>query len=80
MQAHAVERHQNDIAFTRPFQRFVSKERGRMSKEQTLEEWRLILGAYDCKLMSLTPDEAGATMVLLEYFADNATTAVPDGR
>lgn len=80
MQAHAIERCQNDIVFTSQFQRFVTRQRGRITKEQTLEEWRLVLGAYDCKLMTLTPDEAGATMVLLEFFADNARTAVPDGR
>ncbi|HVX01814.1 MAG TPA: hypothetical protein VHA09_01535 [Nitrososphaera sp.] len=81
VEAHAVERQQADIAFTRPFQRFVAKERSKITKEQTLDDWWLILSAFDCKLVSLTVDQAGATMVLLEFFADNAKKiAIPDGR
>ncbi|AIC15198.1 hypothetical protein NVIE_009700 [Nitrososphaera viennensis EN76] len=80
IEAHAVERHQNDIAFTKSFRKFVARQRGKITKEQTLEDWRLILGAYDYRLVNLTADEAGATMVLLEFFADNAKTAIPDGR
>lgn len=82
LEAHAVERHHTDIAFTSAFQRFVAQERGKITKEQTLEDWWLILSAFDCKLVNLTVDEAGATMVLLEFFADNARkkAAIPDGR
>ncbi|WP_148700807.1 hypothetical protein [Candidatus Nitrososphaera evergladensis] len=82
IEAHAVEKYQTDIAFTKTFQRFVARQRAKITKEQTLEDWRLILGAYDYKLVNLTADEAGATMVLLEFFADNTKkkTAIPDGR
>ncbi len=80
MQAQAVERHQNDIAFTKPFQKFIAQQRGRIPKDQTLEGWRLVLAAYDCVLANLTADEAGATMILLEFFADNTKAAIPDGR
>lgn len=80
MEAHAIERIQTDIVFTKPFQKFVARQRNKITKEQTLEEWRLILGSFDCSLVNLTADEAGATMVLLEFYADNSTkkTAISD--
>jgi hypothetical protein len=80
MQAQAVERQQNDIAFTKSFQRFIARQRGKITREQTLEGWRLALGAYDCALVDLTADEAGATMILLDFFEDNTKAAIPDGR
>jgi hypothetical protein len=71
--AHAAERREDGIYFAEPFRRFVSRKRGIIFREKTIEEWRLALGIFNPTLLNLTVKEAGATMILLEFARNNGS-------
>ncbi|MEO9364140.1 MAG: hypothetical protein ABI348_09590 [Nitrososphaera sp.] len=81
LEVRAVEKQRKGITFTVSFRRFlVCSLRGNLTKAETLEEWRFILADYNYSLVSLSAEEIGATVVLLDYYFQNVKTAAPDGR
>jgi hypothetical protein len=70
--AHVVEKDKDDILFTVPFCKFMMKRlHGDLTRVTTPEDCRIILADFHSALKSLSDDEIGATMILVEYYFDN---------
>ncbi|AIF83340.1 hypothetical protein NTE_01271 [Candidatus Nitrososphaera evergladensis SR1] len=81
LEVHAVEKQQKGVTFTVSFRRFlVCSLRGNQTKAETLEGWRFILADYHYSLVTLSAEEIGATVVLLDYYFQHLKAAAPDGR
>ncbi|HVX02068.1 MAG TPA: hypothetical protein VHA09_02845 [Nitrososphaera sp.] len=81
LEVHAVEKQKKGITFTMSFRSFlVCRLRRNMTKAETLEGWRFMLADYHYSLVTLTSEEIGATVVLLDYYFQHQKAAVPDGR
>jgi hypothetical protein len=80
VEVNAVEKCKKGLIFTISFRRFlVCRLRADVGSTETLEGWRIILSDYHYSLISLTSEEIGATVVLLDYYFQQAKMAPPAG-
>ncbi|AIC17265.1 hypothetical protein NVIE_029880 [Nitrososphaera viennensis EN76] len=81
LEVNAVEKRKKGITFTVSFRSFLMCNlRGNLTKAETLEGWRFILSDYHYSLITLSAEEIGATVVLLDYYFQHVKTVAPDGR
>jgi hypothetical protein len=79
VQVDAVEKKRNrGLAFSVSFRKFiVCRLRDGSINVRTLEGWRIIFASYHYSLISLSAEEVGATVVLLEYYFQNSKQIAP---
>ena len=69
-----VEKENYDLRFAGDFCTFLAQynQRNLRNRAATLEGWRKILTSYDSSLETISDEEIGITIVLLDYFLDKA--------
>ena len=71
-EARVVEKEDYDLKFTNAFLAYLTKfnRRDLRSKAATLEGWRSMMNGYDDSLGSLSDEEIGMIIVLLDFFME----------
>ena len=70
--ARVVERENHDLRFANDFCSYLAQynQRNLRNKAATVEGWRNIMTGYDNSLKTISDEEIGMTIVLLDYFLE----------
>lgn len=70
--ARVVERENYDLRFANDFCAYLAQynQRNLRNKAATVEGWRSIMNGYNNSLRTISDEEIGMTIVLLDYFLE----------
>lgn len=76
IEAGAVQKSRNELAFTNSFRRYLVAIIGNYPKSVSVQNWRLMLGGYDPSLETLSMEEIHIVLSLLYYNLNNTASPI----